>query len=106
MPVVLTSAKGQVIIPVAVRKAIGLRPGTKVQVTLGEQGTVILRPLPADPIEAACGFLKGGPSLTTALAKARQEERSREEARGARLVRSHGLPRKGTRVRKRSDAAA
>jgi len=106
MPVVGTSAKGQVIIPAALRKKIGLKAGAKVLVTLGEQDTVILRPVPADPVDAACGFLKGSPSLTRALGRERREDRIREEVKRARLVRPDRVSRKGARVRKRSDSAA
>ena len=53
MPVVGTSPNGQVIIPAALRKKIGLKAGAKVLVTLGEQDSVILRAVPADPVEAA-----------------------------------------------------
>jgi AbrB family looped-hinge helix DNA binding protein len=106
MPVVGTSPKGQVIIPAALRKKIGLKAGAKVLVTLGEQDTVILRAVPADPVEAACGFLKGGPSLTRALGRERREDRIREAAKHARLVRPDRVSRRGARGRKRSDPAA
>ena len=105
MPVVGTSAKGQVLIPAAIRKKIGLKARAKVLVTLGEEDTVILRPVPADPVDAACGFLKGGPSLTRALGRERREDRIREEAKRARLVRPDRVSRTGARVRKRSDSA-
>ena len=106
MPVVGTSAKGQVIIPAALRKKIGLKARAKVLVTLGEQDTIILRPVPADPVDATCGFLKGGPSLTRALGRERREDRIREAAKRARLVRPDRVSRKGARVRKRSDPVA
>jgi len=34
MPIVRTLAKGQIVIPAAIRKKIGLKPGSKVLVTL------------------------------------------------------------------------
>ncbi len=106
MSVVVTSAKGQVVIPAAYRKRIGLKPGTKVLVTLGDPGTIILRPIPEDPIEAACGILKGGPSLTKALLEARRKDREREDKKAARLIRADRISRKGSRVRNRPDPAA
>ncbi len=106
MPVVVTSSKGQVVIPAAFRKKIGLKPGDKVLLMLADPDTVILRPVPEDPIEAACGFLKGEPSLTEGLGRERQEERTREETKRARLFRPDRLPRKGARVRKGARAAA
>lgn len=106
MPIVKTSAKGQVVIPTAFRQKIGLKPGARVLITLTDQDTVILRPVPDNPIQAACGLLKGGPSLTQALLKERQEDRKREEAKYARLVRPDGISRQGKRVRKGQDPAA
>ena len=38
------SSKGQVVIPEAIRKRLGLRPGTQF-VVLGEDGTVVLKPI-------------------------------------------------------------
>jgi AbrB family looped-hinge helix DNA binding protein len=83
MPVVKTSAKGQIVIPAEIREQIGLKPGGKVLVTLGSHNTVIVEPVPDDPIAAACGFLPEGPSLTAALLQERQDERQREEAHRA-----------------------
>ena len=106
MPVVTTSAKGQVVIPAALRKQIGLKPGGKVLVTLTGEDSIMMRPIPEDPIEAACGSLKGGGSLTRALLKEHEEERRRDEAKRARLFRTDRLPRKGARVRKGPRPAA
>jgi len=79
MPVVKTSAKGQVVIPVEFREQVGIRPGDKVLVTLGSGRKVTIEPVPEDPIEATCGILQGGPSLTKALLKERREDHAREE---------------------------
>ena len=40
------SSKGQVVIPEAIRQRLGLRPGTQF-VVLGEDGTVVLKPISA-----------------------------------------------------------
>lgn len=93
MPVVKTSAKGQVVIPAEIRRALGIRPGTKFHVR-AEGTEVVLFPLPADPIRALRGIVKGGPSLTKALLEDRKEDREREEKKSARFLRR---PRLGSR---------
>ena len=106
MPVVIASAKGQVVIPATLRKAIGLKPGGRVLVTMGDDDVIMMRPVPDDPIEAACGSLKGSAPLTSALLREHEEERRRDEAKRARLFRPDRLSRKGTRVRKGSHPVA
>ena len=50
------STKFQVVIPLRVRRALGIRPGQKVQV-IPYQGRIELIPL--EPMKKARGFLKG-----------------------------------------------
>lgn len=100
MPVVKTSAKGQVVIPAEIREKIGLKPGGKVLVTLAGENKVTIEPIPDDPIEATCGMLQGGPSLTKALLKERRDDQKREEAKFARFLRYARLPQQRKRVRK------
>lgn len=83
MPIVKTSAKGQVVIPVEIREKLGIKPGDMVLVTCVDERRVTIEPLPGDPIEAACGSLRDGPSLIALLLKERQHERQREEATSA-----------------------
>lgn len=90
MPIVRTSAKGQVVIPGAIRKALGIKPGSRLHVRL-EGKEVVLFPLADDPIRALRGILKGGPSLTKALLEDRKEDLKREDKKLARLFRDPGL---------------
>jgi AbrB family looped-hinge helix DNA binding protein len=78
MPTVLTSAKGQVVIPKKERDRLGIKPGTRVVVTAVDDH-IEIRPLPENPIEHFHGFFKDGPSLTKALLEERRKERMREE---------------------------
>ncbi len=100
MAVVKTSAKGQVVIPKAIREEIGLKPGGKVLVISAGKKKAIIEAVPEDPIEATCGMLRGGPSLTKALLADRGEELEREEKKFARFLRTARLPQQRKRVRK------
>ena len=56
MSVVTVSPKFQVVIPLRVRRALGIRPGQKVQV-IPYEGRIEL--IPQEPIKKMRGFLKG-----------------------------------------------
>jgi AbrB family looped-hinge helix DNA binding protein len=71
MPIVKTSAKGQIVIPAAIRKKLKIKHGQKVNLTLVEDNAVIT-PLPEDPIKSLRGILKGRPSMTKALLEDRK----------------------------------
>lgn len=78
MPRVTVSKKGWVVIPKEIRDRHGIKPGDQVHVI--EYGrTIAIVPAAADPIAAAYGMFKGGPSLTKGLLEERQREREREE---------------------------
>ncbi|MBW1901877.1 MAG: AbrB/MazE/SpoVT family DNA-binding domain-containing protein [Deltaproteobacteria bacterium] len=77
MKVVNISSKGQILIPKALREKHGVTPGSKVLI-LETQNGLFIKPAPEDPIEAACGFLKGDFSLTQDLIKEHQEELENE----------------------------
>jgi AbrB family looped-hinge helix DNA binding protein len=78
MPIVVTSAKGQVVIPKGERDKVGIGPGTRVVVTAVDDH-IEVRPIPENPVEHFYGFFKGGPSLTRALLEERRKERERED---------------------------
>jgi len=83
MPIVKTSAKGQLVIPIELRTKYGLKPGSFVYV--GDTGKeIMLTPAPVNAIVAACGMLKGGKSLAKELLKERKKELKREKKRYSR----------------------
>lgn len=90
MPVVKTSSKGQIVIPVEIRKKLGIKPGQKVNLTLVD-GKAVITPLPEDPIKALRGSLKGVPSMTKALLEDRKREIEHEEKITSRLLRRSRL---------------
>ena len=77
MTIVKATEKGHVIIPSDLRKKHHIKKGSKVAIYEGEGGTIILKPLPDNPIDASRGILKGKTSLLKALMKDRKEEAQR-----------------------------
>ncbi len=77
MTIIKTLAKGQVVIPKAIRQRLGIKPGSRLLIQLKGEG-VVLKPLPDDPIHALHGVLKQGGPSTGELLKWRREERARE----------------------------
>ena len=71
------SQKGWVVIPAGLRKKYGLKPGAHLQV-VDYGGMLGLVPATDNPVEAAAGMLKGGPSLTKALLDEHRRELDRE----------------------------
>jgi AbrB family looped-hinge helix DNA binding protein len=77
MAVTQLSEKGQILIPKQLRRKLGLKPGSKVQLS-EEKGRLVLSPVPDDPIAAVAGFLEGDYSLTADLRREHREELERE----------------------------
>ncbi|MCL4534105.1 MAG: AbrB/MazE/SpoVT family DNA-binding domain-containing protein [Bacteroidetes bacterium] len=77
MPITV-SAKGQVVIPAEIRKALGIKKGDQVDFVKYADAVYLVK-VPKDPIQAGYGMFKGGPSLTEALLRDRREDCEREE---------------------------
>ena len=73
MAIVRTSSKYQIAIPKRIRIKLGIKAGQRLSLT-EKEGSLVLTPVPDDPIEYLCGIYKDGPSLTQALL----EERARD----------------------------
>ena len=74
------SAKGWIVIPAALRKHFGLKPGTIVEVQEMDE-KIVITPGTKDPVDEFYGKLGGKRSLTEALIEDRRKELSREEAK-------------------------
>jgi len=79
MSVIQLSAKGQILIPKVLRRKLGLKPGARVQL-IEQEGQLVVRPVPSDPIAAATGFLKGRFSFTKDLQREHREEARRDRS--------------------------
>jgi len=79
MVLVRVSQKGYILIPKKLRERYGVKPGGKVQL-VEDAERLIIKPVPDDPIEAACGFLEGDFSLTQDLLREHQKELENEKA--------------------------
>jgi AbrB family looped-hinge helix DNA binding protein len=73
MATVKTLAKGQIVIPAAIRKRYRIEPGTSIQI-MEYGGIIYLVPPVEDPIRAACGLLPSKPSLSRKLLRDRKKE--------------------------------
>lgn len=74
--VVTISAKGQMVIPSVLRRRYGLGARSRVCV-LDKGNSIALIPLPADPVRASRGILRG--LSTRRLLQTRRAERKREQ---------------------------
>jgi len=80
MSIVKTYAKGQIVLPIEIRKKIGITPGKSLSVKWVDDH-VEIRPLPDDPIDFLTGFLQDQPkSLAEELLKDRENDNRIDEA--------------------------
>jgi len=77
MSIVRTSSKYQIAIPKRIRAKLGIKPGQRLLVT-EKEGSVMLTPVPMDPVEYLCGVYKGELSLTEELLKERARDLEHE----------------------------
>ena len=75
------SSKGQIVIPAALRKKLGLTPNTQIRVT-EHDGQIVLQPITRDQINKVRGIFKGS-GLLEALYEDRKWERENDERRYA-----------------------
>lgn len=66
------SVKGQIVIPVELRRKYGLEPGTAVRIVDTERG-ILLKPITGKTISEARGLYKGSGILQSLLEQRRQD---------------------------------
>jgi len=72
------SVRWQTVIPQEVREALHIEPNSKLEWEV-KDGHIIVHPIPADPVRASRGMLKG--LSTDDLLAERRRERQREQRR-------------------------
>lgn len=74
-----TTSKGQVVIPSSVRRKLGIKAGTRIQVELDERNSqIILTPITREYIHSLRGKFRGA-GLIEELEASRARDREREE---------------------------
>lgn len=71
------SVRGQTVIPQKIREELNIVPSTRLKWIL-QDGMIIVFPIPADPVRAAVGILKGRGLSTDDLLAERRSQRERE----------------------------
>ncbi|NPV81090.1 MAG: AbrB/MazE/SpoVT family DNA-binding domain-containing protein [Firmicutes bacterium] len=90
------SSKGQVVIPKAVRDAAGLRVGTRLKVTLKEDG-ILLTPVRAETADVLYGRFRGQDLIADLEAEHRAEVRRDSEIGAPRKASGRSTNTKGAR---------
>lgn len=80
MTIVRLSARFQITIPKPLRDRLGIKPGCLLYVT-DRNGSIVVTPVPADPIRFLRGRYKGEPSMTEDLLRERARDLEVEESR-------------------------
>jgi AbrB family looped-hinge helix DNA binding protein len=83
MPITTVSVRGQTVVPREIRRALNIEPESKLVWEI-RGGEIVVHPIPADPVRAAHGMLRGrGPGTADLLAERRRERARRAVRRGA-----------------------
>ena len=74
-----TTTKGQVVIPASVRRKLGIKTGTRIQIELDEaNGQIILKPITREYVHSLRGKFRGT-GLLEELKATRERDRKRED---------------------------
>ena len=73
------TTKGQIVIPASVRRKLGIKTGTRIQVELDEaNGQIILKPITREYVHSLRGKFRGA-GLLEELKATRERDRKRED---------------------------
>lgn len=73
------TSKGQLVVPVELRRKHKIKAGTKVKFLEDQFGRIILQPITEEYIDRVRGCLAGGPDLLAIWMKEHREEGKREK---------------------------
>jgi AbrB family looped-hinge helix DNA binding protein len=68
------TAKGQIVIPSSLRKKLGIKEGTRIQIELNEDaGEIVLKPITREFVHSLRGKFKGRGLLKALMAEKKKE---------------------------------
>jgi AbrB family looped-hinge helix DNA binding protein len=73
------SAKGQLVVPVELRRKHGIQAGTKVKFLEDEFGRIVVQPITEDYIDRVKGCLANGPDLLGKWTREHRDEGRRDK---------------------------
>ncbi len=80
------TTKGQIVIPSSLRRKLGIKTGTRIQVELDEENAqIILRPITREYIQRMAGMFRGEPLLED-LVRERKLDKEREDRKAKKLI--------------------
>ncbi len=72
------TSKGQLVVPVELRRKHGIEPGTKVRLLEDQFGRIVLQPMTEEYIDRVMGCLADGPDLLSNWEREHREEHKRD----------------------------
>jgi AbrB family looped-hinge helix DNA binding protein len=86
METAYVNSKGQLVIPLKIRRKLGVKPGTKI-CFVERDHEVLFQPMTKEYIRSLCGMLKSTHSVTAKLLKERSLDKQREKKSAERRTR-------------------
>jgi len=75
MPETTATSKGQIVIPSSIRRKLGIKEGTRIQIDLNEDANeIVLKPITREYIHSLRGRFKGKGLLKALMAEKKKEK--------------------------------